>query len=434
MRMYDIIEDKKRGRTLSKEAIDFVIKGYTDGSIPDYQMSALLMAIYCKGMNSEETAQLTLAMARSGQMMDLSSIEGIKVDKHSTGGVGDKTTIVLGPLVAAAGVKVAKMSGRGLGHTGGTIDKLESIPDFHVELSMEAFVENVNTHGMAVIAQSGEFAPADKKLYALRDVTATVDNVSLIASSIMSKKIAAGAQAIVLDVKCGSGAFMKTAEAATELAETMVAIGNNVGRKTVGIVSDMSQPLGFAVGNALEVIEAFETLKGKGPQDLTELTIHLASNMLYLAKIADTVQTARERVKEVIANGEAILKLKEWIASQGGDPSVVEDYSLLPHSAQTQEVTLEKKGYVSAIDTEKIGKVALLLGAGRETKESTIDLAVGLIIHKKIGDYVAPDDPIATLYHSSASRLQDAVQMLQEAYSLSETEVEKPTLIYKMIY
>ena len=434
MRMYDIIDDKKRGKELSKEAIDFVIKGYTEGSIPDYQMSALLMAIYCKGMNSEETAHLTLAMAHSGHRMDLSSIEGIKVDKHSTGGVGDKTTIVLGPLVAAAGVKVAKMSGRGLGHTGGTIDKLESIPGFQVELPMEDFIENVNTHGMAVIAQSGEFAPADKKLYALRDVTATVDNVSLIASSIMSKKIAAGAEAIVLDVKCGSGAFMKTPEAATELAETMVAIGTNVGRKTVGIVSDMSQPLGFAVGNALEVIEAFETLKGKGPQDLTELTLHLGSNMLYLAKICDSVEAARARIEEVIANGEAVNKLKEWITSQGGDPRVVDDYSLLPHEAQTYKVTLEGEGYVASIDAEMVGKTALLLGAGRETKESIIDLAVGLIIHKKIGDVVASGEAIATLYYSSASRLEEAKEMLQSAYCLSKDQVEAPKLIHQMIY
>ena len=433
MRMYDIIEHKKKGKALSKEEIHFVIEGYTKGTIPDYQVSALMMAIYFQGMTLEETATLTMEMAQSGDEMDLSPIEGIKVDKHSTGGVGDKTTIVLAPLVAAVGGKVAKMSGRGLGHTGGTIDKLESFKGFKVELSEEAFFEQVNQHHIAVVGQSGELAPADKKLYALRDVTATVDNMSLIASSIMSKKIASGADAICLDVKCGTGAFMKTLEDAKALAQAMVDIGNHVGRHTMAVVSDMNQPLGFAVGNALEVIEAIETLKGNGPDDLTELTTTLASYMLVMGKVCENVEAAKKAVQEVIQNGQAIAKLQEWVSLQGGDAKAVLDYSLLPQARYQKEVILEGEGYVSGIEAESVGKAALVLGAGRETKESIIDLAVGIVIHKKIGDTVAKGESVATVYYNDLAKCEAAEAILKSAYTLSTSKVKPQTLIYEII-
>lgn len=433
MRMYDIIEHKKRGQVLTEEEIQFVVAGYTNGTIPDYQVSALLMAIYFQGMSLEETAKLTMAMAQSGDMIDLSPIEGIKVDKHSTGGVGDKTTIVLAPLVAAVGAKVAKMSGRGLGHTGGTIDKLESFKGFKVEIPEASFFEQVNKHHIAVVGQSGELAPADKKLYALRDVTATVDNMSLIASSIMSKKIASGADAICLDVKCGTGAFMKNLEDAKALASTMVDIGNHVGRHTMAIVSDMNQPLGYAVGNALEVIEAIETLKGNGPKDLTLLTITLASHMLVLAKICKNLEEAEQKVKEVIENGAAIAKLEEWISLQGGEKEAVLDYSLLPMAQFKAEVVLEQTGYVSAIDAESVGRAALVLGAGRETKESSIDLGVGIVIHKKIGDEVKSGESVATIYYNDEEKLQGALSILVDAYNLSNEKVEQLPLIYEII-
>ena len=433
MRMYDIIEHKKRGQVLTEEEIQFVVTGYTNGTIPDYQVSALLMAIYFQGMSLEETAKLTMAMAQSGDMIDLSPIEGIKVDKHSTGGVGDKTTIVLAPLVAAVGAKVAKMSGRGLGHTGGTIDKLESFKGFKVEIPEASFFEQVNKHHIAVVGQSGELAPADKKLYALRDVTATVDNMSLIASSIMSKKIASGADAICLDVKCGTGAFMKNLEDAKALASTMVDIGNHVGRHTMAIVSDMNQPLGYAVGNALEVIEAIETLKGNGPKDLTLLTITLASHMLVLAKLCKNLEEAEQKVKEVIESGAAIAKLEEWISLQGGEKEAVLDYSLLPMAQFKAEVVLEHTGYVSAIDAESVGRAALVLGAGRETKESSIDLGVGIVIHKKIGDEVKLGESVATIYYNDEEKLQGALSILVDAYNLSNEKVEQLPLIYEII-
>ncbi|MGL5677268.1 MAG: pyrimidine-nucleoside phosphorylase [Cellulosilyticaceae bacterium] len=433
MRMYDIIEKKKYGKVLTKEEISFVIKGYTDGSIPDYQMSALLMAIYFQGMNNEETALLTQCMAESGEMLDLSSIEGIKVDKHSTGGVGDTTTMVLAPIVAAAGVPVAKMSGRGLGHTGGTVDKLESFPGFQVELPLEKFMANVNQYGIAVASQTGNLAPADKKIYALRDVTATVNNVSLIAASIMSKKIAAGSNAIVLDVKCGSGAFMKNLEDAKELAQTMVDIGKNVGRETIALVTDMSQPLSLAIGNSLEVIEAIETLKGNGPKDLVEVSEMLAAHMLMLAGKVATVEEGKKLTQELITSGKAIAKMKEWISSQGGNAAAVDDYSLLPQAASQVAVQAEHTGYVAAIDTEMVGKAALVLGAGRENKESVIDLGVGLMIHKKIGDYVDAGEAIATLYYNDAQKLQAATEYLKEAYVVSEEVVTAPPLIYTVI-
>lgn len=433
MRMYDIIEHKKRGKALTKQEIEFVVEGYTNGDIPDYQVSALLMAIYFQGMTLEETAELTMAMAQSGDMIDLSPIEGVKVDKHSTGGVGDKTTIVLAPLVAAVGGKVAKMSGRGLGHTGGTIDKLESFKGFKVEIPEKAFFDQVNAHHIAVVGQSGELAPADKKLYALRDVTATVDQMSLIASSIMSKKIASGADAICLDVKCGTGAFMKTLEDAKALGKAMVDIGKHVGRHTMAVISDMSQPLGYAVGNALEVIEAIETLKGNGPKDLTELTITLASNMLVLGKVCKTLEEAKQRIQEVIENGVAIAKLEEWVSLQGGQKEAVRDYSLFPTAQYQAKVLLNETGYVSAIDAESVGKAALVLGAGRETKESVIDLAVGIIIHKKIGDKVEAGEAVATIYYNDEDKYKAAETILKAAYVLHQNEVPERSLIYEII-
>lgn len=433
MRIYDIIEKKKLGGTLNHEEIQFVVTGYTDGSIPDYQMSALLMAIYFQGMNDDETAHLTECMAKSGQMLDLSAISGIKVDKHSTGGVGDTTTIVLAPLVAAAGVPVAKMSGRGLGHTGGTVDKLESFPGFKVELGLDDFINNVNKHGVAVVGQTGNLAPADKKIYALRDVTATVDNVSLIAASIMSKKIAAGSNAIVLDVKYGSGAFMKTLDDAKLLADTMVRIGKAVGRDTIGIVTDMNQPLGNAIGNSLEVIEAIETLKGEGPEDLTLLTVTFAANMFLLAHRVETLEEGIQLAEELIASGKAMDKLCEWVASQGGNPDSVRDYSLLPSASKEMEVVAKQAGFVESIETELIGKAALVLGAGRENKESVIDLGVGLIMHKKIGDQVEAGDSLATLYYSDQSNTEGAMRYIYEAYKFSQDKVEKPQLIYTTI-
>lgn len=425
MRVYDIILKKRNGGELTKEEIDFIVQGYTKGSIPDYQVSALLMAIYYKGMTMEETTNLTMSMVHSGDMIDLSRIKGIKVDKHSTGGVGDTTTLVLGPMVAACGAPVAKMSGRGLGHTGGTIDKLESIKGFSVEMTEEKFIENVNRVKLAVGGQTGNLAPADKKLYALRDVTATVDNISLIASSIMSKKIAAGADCIVLDVKIGSGAFMKDVESGIALAKEMVKIGTGVGRKTIGVLSDMDQPLGFAVGNALEVKEAIETLKGAGPADLRELCITLGSYMLLLGKVADSIEDARKKLIHSIESGGALNKFKEFVAAQGGDPSVVDDTSLLPHADIVYNVKSTEEGYVSKINAMEVGEAALVLGAGRENKESKIDLSVGIVIKKKVGDFVKADDVIAEIHGSSMEKVKEAESILKAAYSYS-SESPKP--------
>ena len=388
MRMVDIIEKKRDGQELTTAEINFFIEGYTKGEIPDYQASALAMAIYFQDMNDRERADLTRAMVESGDTIDLSAIDGVKVDKHSTGGVGDTTTLVLAPLVASLGVPVAKMSGRGLGHTGGTIDKLESIAGFHVELTREQFIDLVNRDKVAVIGQSGNLTPADKKLYALRDVTGTVNSIPLIASSIMSKKIAAGADAIVLDVKTGDGAFMKTQEDAEELAHAMVRIGNHVGRKTIAIISDMSQPLGFAIGNALEVKEAIETLQGKGPKDLTELVLTLGSQMVILAGKAKTSEEAKEMLLDAIHSGKALAKFKEFLANQGGDASIVDDLTKLPQAKYKIELPAKQSGYISRMVADEIGVASMILGAGRATKEDVIDLAVGLVLHKKVGDKV----------------------------------------------
>ena len=432
MRMVDIIEKKREGGELTKEEIRFFVKGYTEGTIPDYQVSALLMAIYFKDMTDAERAELTMAMVESGDQIDLSGIAGVKVDKHSTGGVGDTTTLPLAAMVAAVGVPVAKMSGRGLGHTGGTIDKLEAIEGFHVELTSEQFVKQVNEIGMAVIGQSGNLTPADKKLYALRDVTATVSSIPLIASSIMSKKIAAGADAIVLDVKTGDGAFMKTVEDSKLLAQAMVKIGNSVGRNTMAIISDMSQPLGFAIGNALEVQEAIDTLKGNGPEDLNELCYTLGSQMVVLGGKAKTIEEARGMLEEVVANGAALEVLKKFIAAQGGDASVVDFPERLPKAKFVSEVVAKEDGYIAKIEADDIGTAAMLLGAGRATKESEIDLAVGLVLRKKVGDFVKAGESIVTV-HANTEDISAVVEKIYAHIHMSNEAVKAPKLIEAII-
>ncbi|ABX42952.1 pyrimidine-nucleoside phosphorylase [Lachnoclostridium phytofermentans] len=433
MRMYDLINKKKNGEVLTNQEIEFIVSGYTNGTIPDYQMSAFLMAVCLKEMNVEETSALTMAMAHSGDMLDLSAIEGIKVDKHSTGGVGDKTSLVIGPMVAALSVPVAKMSGRGLGHTGGTIDKLESFEGFSTSLSEEQFFDNVNRMKLAIIGQTGNLAPADKKIYALRDVTATVDNISLISSSIMSKKIAAGADVIVLDVKTGSGAFMKTMEGSFELAQTMVNIGDNVGRTTYAVISDMNQPLGIAVGNNLEVIEAIDTLSGNGPEDLLDASLTLASYMLLGAKRVATIEEARELLLNTIKDGSALKKFAEFVTAQGGDASPVFDTSLFPKASIIEPVYAPKDGYVSDIHTDEIGMTSLILGGGRETKESEIDLTVGMKIHAKIGDEVTTKTPIATLYANDPEKLSAAKERFIKAYTISTEKVKAPNHIHGIV-
>ncbi|WP_339210028.1 pyrimidine-nucleoside phosphorylase [Aeribacillus sp. FSL K6-8210] len=432
MRMVDLIEKKRDGKALTKKEIRYIIEGYTAGEIPDYQMSAFAMAVFFRGMTEEEMAELTMAMVDSGEKIDLSEIKGIKVDKHSTGGVGDKTTLVLAPLVASAGVPVAKMSGRGLGHTGGTIDKLESIPGFHVEIDNRQFVRLVNQNKIAVVGQTGNLTPADKKLYALRDVTATVNSIPLIASSIMSKKIAAGADAIVLDVKTGSGAFMKNIEESKKLAKAMVKIGENVGKKTIAVISDMSQPLGFAIGNALEVQEAIDTLKGEGPEDLTELCLTLGSYMVYMAEKADSLEKARKLLEQSIASGKALETFKTFVSAQGGDASIVDDPSKLPHSSYTFELKAKEEGYVNEIAADAVGTAAMWLGAGRATKDAAIDLGVGLILHKKIGDYVKKGETFVTIY-SNQQDIEKVKQTLYYSIKISKNKTKKPVLIYETI-
>ncbi|SHF28918.1 thymidine phosphorylase [Desulforamulus putei DSM 12395] len=429
MRMVDIILKKRRGQELSTEEINFFIEGYTRENIPDYQAAAFLMAAFFQGLTPRETGDLTLAMARSGDQADLSSIPGRKVDKHSTGGVGDKTTLVLGPLVAAAGVPVAKMSGRGLGHTGGTIDKLESVPGFQVAMDNRSFLDQVNRVKLAVVAQTGHLAPADKKLYALRDVTATVDSIPLIAASVMSKKIAAGADAIVLDVKVGSGAFMKSPGEAFTLAGTMVDIGTRVGRQTVALVTDMDQPLGNAVGNALEVKEAIDTLKGKGPRDLRELCLTLGSEMILLAGLARDLETARSRLEQILDSGLALDKFREFITAQGGNAQIIERYELLPHAPIAQTVFADVEGYVREIQAEQVGLAAMTLGAGRATKDSAIDLSVGVVLHKKVGDKVNAGDPMFEIYATNRENAVLAEKIIRQAYSIGKEPPVRRNLI-----
>lgn len=433
MRMYDIIQHKRDNKELSGEEIQFFVKEYTAGNIPDYQAAALAMAIFFNGMTPEETAALTLAMAHSGDVMDLTPIKGVKVDKHSTGGVGDKTSLVLGPMVAALGVPVAKMSGRGLGHTGGTIDKLESFLGFQTGIPEQEFFDNVNRIGIAIAGQTGNLAPADKKLYALRDVTATVESIPLIASSIMSKKIAAGADVIVLDVKVGSGAFMKDEESAVKLADTMVRIGDNVGKKTMAVVSDMDEPLGYAVGNALEVKEAIDTLAGNGPQDLYELCLELGSHMVAGAGKAQNCAEAKEMLAGTIKDGSALRKLAELVEAQGGNPEAVYDTELLPKASIEYEYRADTKGYVSRIVCDIVGTSAMVLGGGRENKDSVIDLSVGIVLEAKKGAYVNKGDMLARFYANDENKLSDAVKRFADAYVIEDTKPAESRLIKKVI-
>lgn len=432
MHMLDLIDKKKKGKRLSKEEIYYIVQGYTEGVIPDYQISALLMAIYFQGMDAEETRMLTMAIVESGDQIDLSAIEGVKVDKHSTGGVGDKVSLVVIPLVASLGIPVAKMSGRGLGHTGGTIDKLESIEGFDISLSMEKFMENVNTYKMAIVGQTGDLTPADKKLYALRDVTATVDSIPLIASSIMSKKIASGSDAIVLDVKVGNGAFMKTLEDARALAKAMVSIGRGLGRETVAVLTNMNEPLGKEVGNANEVREAIKTLKGEGMQDLVNVSVTIAGHMAVLGGAFDTIEDAEKAIRENMKNGKALEMLKTLVKIQGGNVSQIENPDLLPTAKISVPVISRMKGFVHEIKAEEIGTSAMLLGAGRETKEDVIDYAAGITLQKKVGDEVNEGDVLCTLL-TNRENYQDAYDKAQEAYDIADERPEHIPFILDVI-
>ncbi len=433
MRMYDIINKKKRGGCLTKEEITFMVEGYTKGEIPDYQMSALMMAICFQGMDEQETLQLTLAMRDSGEVLDLSAIEGIKVDKHSTGGVGDKTSLVLTPMVAALGIPVAKMSGRGLGHTGGTIDKLECFPGFSTALTTEQFYENVNRIKVAIMGQTANLAPADKKLYALRDVTATVDQVSLIASSIMSKKLAANADAIVLDVKTGNGAFMKTEEEAFALAREMVQIGEGVGKQMAAVITDMDQPLGNAVGNSLEVKEAILSLNGLGPKDFMEVVYALGAEMVLAAGRAKTPEEARALLEQTIQSKAALDKFAEFVESQGGDKRYVYQPELLPVGSIQLQVMNTEEGFVSRILAEEVGLASLVLGGGRLTKDSEVDLSVGILLHKKRGDTVHPGEGLATIFANDMQKARDAYGKIVHAFEISSGPVGEVAMVKGVI-
>ncbi|MEE1312500.1 MAG: thymidine phosphorylase [Lachnospiraceae bacterium] len=428
MRMYDLIEKKRRGLSLSKNELHWIIREYTNDHIPDYQISALLMAICFQGMNEEETLELTLAMRNSGDILDLSQIHDITADKHSTGGVGDKVSLIFAPLAASCGIPIAKMSGRGLGHTGGTIDKLHSISGFTTNLTETEFINNVNTIGIALMEQTKDLAPADKKLYALRDVTATVEESSLIASSIMSKKLAAGADCIILDVKCGSGAFMKTFEQAEKLAESMVHIGKGAGKQTAAVISNMDQPLGFAVGNALEVQEAIDVLQGNGPLDVRELVLLLVSHLLIMTKKASSLPVAKNIAQEHLDNKKALKKFQQWISCQHGDPLLP-----LPKASIIQPVFSKHSGYVSKISADQIGSAVLLLGGGRKTKEDSIDLAVGVILKKKLGDYVKKEEPLAYIHANSSEYLEKVSSYINEAYEVTDLPIKLPPLILDTI-
>lgn len=432
MRMYDIIHKKRNGGELTEKEIKFFVNGYTGGSIPDYQASALCMAIYFRGMSADETAALTLAMADSGDRIDLSGVDGFTVDKHSTGGVGDKTSLIVAPIVAANGGKVAKMSGRGLGHTGGTVDKLESIPGFRTSLTPEEFIKQVNDIGLCIVGQTGELAPADKKLYALRDVTATVESIPLIASSIMSKKLAAGSQGIVLDVKTGSGAFMKTVEDSERLAEEMVSIGKAAGRKVTALITDMDIPLGDSVGNSLEVIEAVKTLKGEGEKKLTEVCLSLAAQMLCMVTGRDD-KTCCEMAKKSIEDGSALNKLREMITAQGGNADVIDDIGAFKQPKFSADIISERDGYISRTDAERVGIASVILGAGREKKGDPIDPSAGIILKKKTGDSVCKGDALATFYTDDETRIDAAKREFLEALTFGKEKPSEPKLIYKII-
>ena len=432
MRMYDIIHKKRNGGELSDEEIDFLVRGCTDESIPDYQLSAFCMAVYFRGMTDRETAALTLAMAKSGDCIDLSGIDGYTVDKHSTGGVGDKTSLIVAPIVAACGGKIAKMSGRGLGHTGGTVDKLEAIPGFRTELTPDEFISQVNNIGLCIVGQSGELAPADKKLYSLRDVTATVESIPLIASSIMSKKLAAGSQGIVLDVKTGSGAFMKTAGESETLAKEMVAIGKAAGRKIAAVITNMDIPLGNYIGNSLEVIEAVKTLMGEGESDLTEVCLTLAIQMLCF--VTDkSEKECRAMAEKAIEDGSALNKLREMITAQGGNADVVDDFSLFKQPKYQIEIRSEKEGFISHTDAEKIGIASVILGAGREKKGDPIDPSAGIILKKKTGDFVEKGQTLAVFHTDDSTKVKDAEKEFFDALTFSDTKPDNQKLIYKII-
>lgn len=431
MRMYDIIEKKKRAASLTDDEINFAVEGFVGGKIPDYQMSALLMAIWFNGMTSRELTTLTTAMAHSGDMIDLSAIDGLKVDKHSTGGVGDKTTLIVAPIVAACGGKVAKMSGRGLGHTGGTVDKLESIPGYRTELTRQEFFDTVNACGLSLIGQSGNLAPADKKIYALRDVTATVDSLPLIASSIMSKKLAAGSDCILLDVKTGSGAFMKTLDDAIKLAESMVAIGEGAGRRTVALITDMDTPLGYGIGNSIEVAESMDVLKGRGARDLTEVSLELAANMLYLVD-KGTLDDCRKLAEKSIADGSAFETFCKMVKAQGGDDSVLRDYDNFDKAPFSREVLADGDGFVAKMNAELLGKVSVMLGAGRETKDSPIDFAAGIVLHKKFGDEVHAGESLATLYASDEKLFVAAEKSFRAAIELGDKPEARPLIFARV--
>ena len=445
MNTYDLIMKKRNGGILDKDEITYLVEGFTKGDIPDYQMSAFLMAVYFQGMNDKETTNLTMAMADSGDRLDLSGINGTKVDKHSTGGVGDKTSLIVGPILASLGVPVAKMSGRGLGHTGGTIDKLESIPGFQTSITEEAFIKQVNEVGLAIVGQTANLAPADKKIYALRDVTATVDNISLIAASIMSKKLAAGADGIVLDVKTGSGAFMKTLNDSEKLAAAMCRIGQMAGRKTVAVITDMNEPLGNYVGNVLEVLEAVECLKGKGEVRLMEVCRILAANMLVVSGKAASIEDAYKMVKEVINSGKAYEKMKEFVAAQGGDVTYLDDPEKFPKTsieriikggdlfAANVETSKLSEGYLAACNNQEIGMASMLLGGGRRTKEEVIDLSVGIRLYKHLGDFIKKDETFAVLYANDEKKLDEAYDRFVKAYIVSDKPVLKKPVIYKTI-
>lgn len=433
MRMYDLILKKRQGNTLTKEEIQWMIREYTDGKIPDYQMSAMMMAVCFQGLDKEETYELTMAMAQSGEMLDLSGIEGVKVDKHSTGGVGDKTSLALTPIVASLGIPVAKMSGRGLGHTGGTIDKLESIPGFSTQLTDEQFEEQVNTIGVSIMGQTKDLAPADKLLYALRDVTATVDQISLIASSIMSKKLAAGADAILLDVKTGSGAFMKEESEAVKLAQEMVDIGKSAGTKMTAVITNMDEPLGMAVGNILEVKEAIDTLKGNGPKDFTELVETLASHMLILGGIAEKFDEALSMVRGAVRDGKALDKFKQFVSAQGGDTRYIDHPELFEQAHIIEEIRSEQDGFVERINAQEIGICSLILGGGRETKDSQIDPAVGLVFSKKVADPVKKGDLLATIYGNDEEKVKQAVKHFKENFHIAKDQPEKPQMIKQVL-
>ncbi|NLJ80512.1 MAG: pyrimidine-nucleoside phosphorylase [Firmicutes bacterium] len=429
----DIIRKKRDGAELTSRELEFLIEGYVSNSIPDYQLAAFLMAVYFQGLNDEETAALTLLMAHSGELLDLKEIKGVKVDKHSTGGVGDTTTLIVAPLVASCGVPVAKMSGRGLGHTGGTVDKLESIPGYRVELSPEQFVSQVNKIGVSIVGQTAELAPADKLFYALRDVTGTVDSIPLIASSIMSKKIAAGADCFVLDVKAGRGAFMKSVEEAVQLAQTMVEIGSRAGKETVALVTDMNQPLGRCIGNALEVKEAILTLSGKGPQNLTSLCLELSAEMLVLAKAAENREKALQILRSKLQNKQALSKFGELIKAQGGNPQVLDNLSLLPQARCQEAVLSTQAGYIQEVNPLALGQAAVLLGAGRRTKDTVIDLAVGIELKKQIGEKIQAGEEIARAYANDAALLRQAVPHIKGSFTIAEEQPSSPPLVYRKI-